>query len=73
MWIDVWVGGRQQETWAVFMVQNVVEFELWQLDRIGGNTGRRRLQGLGGGGSTGTCVVLVCRMLLAQLASLLGG
>lgn len=34
----------------MFMVQNVVEFELWQLDRIGGNTGRRRLQGLGGGG-----------------------
>lgn len=28
---------------GLFMVQNVVEFELWQLDRIGGNTGRRRL------------------------------
>lgn len=28
---------------------------------------------VGGPGSTGTCVVLICRMLLAQLASLLGG
>lgn len=68
-------GGRQQgsdsmlESWAMFTVQYAVEFELWQLDR-----GGEGIQAEGSRGkSTGTCIVLVCRMPLAHLASLLGG
>lgn len=70
----VWGGGRQQgldstpESWAMFTIQNAVEFELWQLDRVGGGIqaeiGSR-------GKSAGTCVVLVCKMTLAYLASYL--
>lgn len=69
-------GGRQQgsvsmlESWAMFTVQNAVEFELWQLD--GGGEGIQAEEG-SRGKSTGTCIVLVCRMPLAHLASLLGG
>lgn len=52
----------------MFTIQNTVEFELWQLDRVGGgiqaDVGSR-------GKSAGTCVVLVCRMTLAYLASYL--